>query len=147
MQYIQYVLIWLFSYLQVKFNCLPVFIFTYHVKLSSYLPKMLDRLMRDFRHPPRCKLELPLFVYRHDKLVSHPCNKLDRLHFAMYGYHIDACSDLRIKLEYFNVYISRWTLFTSTYQVGLSSYLQQVGLSLYVYTYIYIYIYICLFFY
>jgi len=88
--------------------------------------------MRDFRHPPQCKLELPIFICRHDELASHPCNKLDRLPFAMYGYHIDACSDLRIKLEYLKVYISRWTLFTTTYRVGLSSYLQQVGLSSYV---------------
>jgi arginyl-tRNA--protein-N-Asp/Glu arginylyltransferase len=77
--------------------------------------------MRDFRHPPRCKLELPLFICWHDELASHLCNKLDRLPFAMYGYHIDACSDLRTKLEYLNVtldslhiHVSGWTVFLST---------------------------------
>jgi hypothetical protein len=34
-------------------------------------------------------------------------------------------------MKYLNVYKSRWTLFTSTYRVGLSSYLQLVGLPSY----------------
>ena len=77
-------------------------------------------------------------MYARLELSSHPRNKLDRLPFAMFTYHIAVCSDLGIKLEYLNVCISRWTLFTSTYRVGLSSYLQQVGLFSYMVPRLYI---------
>lgn len=123
MQYVQYVSVWLSSYLQVKFNCLPVFIFTYHFELSSYLPKTLDRLMRDFKHPPLCKLELPIFIRTRDLNCLHIHVTSWIVFLLPYTYHIAVCSDLHIKLEYLNVYISRWTLLTSTYRVGLSSYL------------------------